>query len=42
MIASFSHPAAYGHLNWGNSPEDDYLVKKVAPAIALVRNFWFG
>ena len=41
MIASFSHPAAYGPLNWGNSAGDDYLVKTVAPTITAARKAWF-
>jgi hypothetical protein len=42
LVASFSHPAAYGPLNWGNSSEDRYLLHKVVPVIVAARNFWLG
>lgn len=37
MIASFSHPAARGRLNWGNSARDDYLRDAVVPVINTAR-----
>jgi hypothetical protein len=41
MIATFSHPAAFGQLNWGNSARDTYLLNTVAPVINAARRSWF-